>query len=215
MDITVAEQIAQVFAPLGYALHDAMPQAISRANDMMAIGSMEPERYRTHYKHNVVGCTHSLLRTADIGPWQLDPNARKKQLHLSKDLWTVRLLSSTFDNQVPNAGRNRARRGFYSNPQVAGRSTDQALLEQHGFLVKWQIDSQSSEVELELIHTLSPWRYGYREHVDLRMPLVTDETDLSNLKFTPADDDDLDGLGLIDSKGQCQRGVVDGRSASS
>ncbi|MEQ8838264.1 MAG: hypothetical protein RID07_15765, partial [Lacipirellulaceae bacterium] len=74
--------------------------------------------------------------------------------------------------------------------------------------------AQSGDVDLELIHTLSPWRYGQRERVDLRMPLVADEGDLANLKFTPAPDDDLDGLGLVDRKGEYQRGVLDERGAS-
>lgn len=215
MDTSAPGQIAQVFAPLGYALHDAMPQAISRANQMMELGHMEPEHYRTVHKHNVVGCTHSLLRTADIGDWKLSSNARKKQLHLSRGLWSVRLLANTFDNMIPTAGSNQARQGYFTNTTVTDRTGAEALLQRHDFLIVWGGKWQSGEVALELIHTLSPWRFGQRERVDLRMPLVADETDLTNLKFTPAEDDDLDGLGLIDRRGRYQRGVIDGRSASS
>lgn len=215
VDIVAAEQIAQDFAPLGFALHDVMPRSIGMANEMMKHGGMEPSQYRSLYIHNIVGCSHSLLRTSDIGDWQLNRASRKKELHLTRELWTMRLLSATFDQGVPTAGRNKARQAFYSNPPVTELTGQQALLEQHDFLVIWNLNDEVGEVELELVHTLGPWRYGQRERVDLRMPLVGDQADLSNLKFTPAADDDLEGLGLIDPKGKYQRGVIDGRSASS
>jgi hypothetical protein len=214
VDITAAEQIAQDFAPLGFALHDVMPRSISRAKDMMKHGGMDPSQYRSLYVHNIVGCAHSLLRTSDMGDWQLNRASRKKELHLTRELWTTRLLSSTFDQRIPTAGRNNARQAFYSNPGVTELTGTQALLEQHDFLVIWSLDNETGEVELELVHTLSPWTYGQRERVDLRMPLVGDQADLNNLKFTPAEDDDLEGLGLISPKGKYQRGVVDGRATS-
>lgn len=215
VDIFAAEQIARDFAPLGFALHDVMPRSMSLANDMMKYGGMDPRQYRSLYLHNIVGCSHSLLKTADIGDWQLNKSSRKKELHLTRELWTTRLLSTTFDKRIPTAGPNKARQVLYSNPQVTNLTGQQALLQQHDFLIVWNVDDETGEVQLELVHTLGPWKYGQRERVDLRMPLASDQGDLSNLKFTPADDDDLDGLGLIDSKGKFQRGVIDGRSATS
>lgn len=215
MDIIAAEQIAQDFAPLGFALHDVMPRSLRLANDMMKHGGMDPRQYRSLYIHNIVGCSHSLLKTSDIGDWQINKGSRKKELHLTRELWTTRLLSTTFDKRIPTAGRNKARQAYYSNPQVTELTGQQVLVQQHDFLVVWNIDSETGEVELELIHTLGPWKYGQRERVDLRMPLASDQTDLSNLKFSPTEDDDLEGLGLVDPKGKYQRGVIDGRGASS
>lgn len=215
MDTSAAEQIAQDFAPLGFALHDAMPRAVSLANDMMKLGGLEVADYRTTYVHNIVACTHSVLRASEIGDWQLDPNARKKQLHLTRGLWNTRLLASTYDDRIPTAGRNKARQAYYTNPQVVNQPAQQALLEQHDFLVVWTFNAETCEVELELVHTVGPWKYGQGERVDFRMTLAADATDLSNLKFTPAEDDDLEGLGLIDPKGQYQRGVIDGRGTPS
>lgn len=215
MDTSTAEEIARVFAPVGYALHEAMPTAVGRADEAMKHLGMTPTSYPSQYIHNIVGCTHSLMAAADIGTWVLDNNARKKQLHLSRDLWSVRLLASTFDQRVPAAGRNQARQGHYLNPSVTTQTADAALLQQHGFLVIWRIDSMSGELVLELVHTLSTWRWGQAERVDLRMPLVADEADLNNLKFSPAAEDDLEDLGIVDQRGTYQRGAIDGRGASS
>lgn len=215
MDTTSAEEIARLFAPLGYALHDLMPKAISQTGEAMSYLGMAPNSYRSQYVHNIVGCTHSLLAAADIGDWVLDTNARKKQLHLSRDLWNVRMLATTFDSRVPAAGRNAARKGHYINESVTTQTTEQALLQQHGFLVVWEINKQSGDLDLELVHTLSTWRYGQAERVDLRMPLVADETTLKNLKFSPAEEDNLDDLGLVDKRGTYQRGAIDAHNTSS
>ncbi|GAB3610610.1 hypothetical protein GCM10027414_27360 [Humibacter ginsengiterrae] len=210
MDTSTAEEIARVFAPVGSALHSVMPRGVSLANDMMKLGGLSTVVYRTQYAHNIVGCTHNLLGTSNIGDWVLDPKASKKQLHLSRDLWSVRMLSSTYDGLVPTAGPNQARRGFYSNPSVISRPGQQVLVEQHGFIIVWTLDSKSGDIVLELVHTLSPWKYGQAEQIDLRMPLLPSESDLSTLRFVPSDDDDLEGLGLIDQRGRFQRGTRDG-----
>ncbi|WP_157071588.1 hypothetical protein [Curtobacterium ammoniigenes] len=191
-----------------------MPRGVSLANDMMKLGGLSISTYRTQFAHNIVGCTHSLLGVTDIGDWVLDPKAHKKQLHLSRDLWSARMLASTYDGLVPTAGSNHARQGFYSNPSVVSKSGQQVLVEQHGFIIVWTLDRQSGDVALELVHTLSPWRYGQAERIDLRMPLVPTEGDLSTLRFVPADDDDLDGLGLIDPRGRFQGGTSNGAASS-
>lgn len=215
MDTSTAEEIARVFAPVGAALHSVMPRGVSLADAMMKTGGLSPGIYRAQYAHNIVGCTHSLLGVADIGDWVLDPKASKKQLHLSRDLWSVRMLSSTYDGMVPTAGPNHARRAFYSNASVMTRPGQQVLVEQHGFIIVWTLDGKTGDVELELVHTLSPWRYGQAEQIDLRMPLLPNESDISTLRFVPSDDDDLEGLGLIDPRGRFQRGTRDGVGATS
>jgi len=181
---------------------------------MMKLGGLDVATYRTQYAHNIVGCTHNLLGVSDLGDWVLDPKASKKQLHLSRDLWSVRMLSSTYDGMVPTAGPNHARRGFYSNPSVIAKAGREVLIEQHGFIIVWTLDGKTGDVGLELVHTLSPWKYGQAERIDLRMPLVSSEADLSTLKFVPADDDDLEGLGLIDQRGRFQRSARDVSGAS-
>ncbi|WP_139283315.1 hypothetical protein [Raineyella antarctica] len=215
MDTSTAEEIARVFAPVGAALHSVMPRGVSLANDMMGLSGLSPVTYRTLYVHNVVGCTHNLLGLADIGDWVLDPKASKKQLHLSRGPWSVRMLSTTYEGMVPTAGPNQARRAFYSNPSVVSRPGQQALVEQHGFIIAWTLDDASGDIELELVHTLSPWKHGHAEQIDLRMPLLPSEGDLSTLRFVPSDDDDLEGLGLIDPRGRFQRGTRNGFGATS
>lgn len=215
MDTSTAEEIARVFAPVGAALHSVMPRGVSLASDMMKLGGLSTVVYRTQYAHNIVGCTHNLLGTSNIGDWVLDPKASKKQLHLSRDLWSVRLLSSTYDGMVPTAGPNQARQGFYSNPSVVSTPGQQVLIQQHGFIIVWTLDTKSGDLGLELVHTLSPWKYGQAERIDLRMPLLPSEGDLATLRFVPSDDDDLDGLGLIDERGRFQRGTHDGSGATS
>lgn len=215
MDTSTAEEIARTFAPIGAALHSVMPRGVSLATDMMSLGGLSRVTYRTQYAHNIVGCTHNLLGTADIGDWVLDPKASKKQLHLSRDLWSVRMLSSTYDGMVPTAGPNQARRAFYSNPSVVLKPGQQVLVEQHGFIVIWKLDDRSGDLGLELVHTLSPWKYGQEERIDLRMPLLQSEDGLSTLRFVPPEDDDLEGLGLIDPRGRFQRGTRDGVGTSS
>lgn len=217
MDTSEAQQIAQEFAPVGVALHDAMPQAIGLANNMMKLAGLEIVDYRSTYIHNIVACTHHVAKRLELGEWQLNSNARKKQFHLSKGLWNARLLASTYDDRIPTAGRNRAREIYYTNPPIARQDAQQALIERHDFLVVWTFNPETCEVELELVHTIGPWRHGQRERVDFRMMLTADSVDVSNLKFTPADDDNLDGLGLgeIDDKGKYLRGAFDGRDTSS
>lgn len=215
MDTSTAEEIARVFAPVGAALHSVMPRGVSLANNMMKLADLSPITYRTQYVHNIVGCTHNLLGIADIGDWVLDTKANKKQLHLSRNLWSVRMLATTYGGLVPTAGTNQARRGFYSNPSVVSKPGQQVLVEQHGFIIAWTLDAKSGDVGLELVHTLSPWRYGQAEQIDLRMPLLASESDLSTLRFVPSDDDSLDGLGLIDQRGRFQRGTHDGAGATS
>jgi hypothetical protein len=215
MDTLAAAEIAQTFQPIGTALHAFMPKGVSLAAEMMKAGGLDRQVYRTQYMHNIVACTHSLLSTAELGDWILDPRANKKQLHLSRDLWTVRMLSATYDGAVPLAGPNGARQGFYSNLPVLTPHGQQAFDEQHGFLIVWNLDGPSGEIGLELVHTLVPWKIGQIEQIDLRMPLLAGEADLANLRFVPSNDDDLDGLGLIDSRGRFQRGVRDDSLASS
>ena len=215
VDTSTAEEITRVFAPVGAALHSMMPKGVSRANDMMKLGDMSTVTYRTQYMHNIVGCTHSLLGIADIGDWVLDPKASKKQLHLSRDLWSARLLATTSEGLVPIAGPNQARQAFYSNPSVVSLAGQQALLDEHGFIIAWTLDEKTGEIEFELVHTLAPWKRGRAEQIDLRMPLLPSEGDLSSLRFVPSDDDDLDGLGLIDPYGRFQRGTRDGSGTSS
>ena len=182
---------------------------------MMKAGGLDQRVYRTQYVHNIVACTHNLMSTAELGDWVLDPRANKKQLHLSKDLWTVRMLSVTFDGAVPLAGPNSARQGFYSNLPVVSPLGQQSFGEQHGFLIVWNLDGHSGEIGLELVHTLTPWKMGQAEQIDLRMPLLPGEADLATLRFVPSNDDDLDGLGLINSRGRFQRGVRNDLHASS
>lgn len=215
MDTSTAEEIARIFAPIGYFLHEAMPTAVGKTDEAMKHLGMPSASYPSQYIHNIVGCTHSLMAAADIGDWVLDPNARKKQLHLSRDLWSVRLLASTFDRRVPAAGRNQARQGHYLNSSVTTQTVGAALLQQHGFLIIWRLDSTTGELVLDLVHTLSTWKWGQAERVDLRMPLVADEAGLSDLKFSPAEDDNLEDLGIIDQRGTYQRGAIDGRGTSS
>lgn len=215
MDTSTAAKIAERFQPVGTALHAFMPKGVSLAAHMMKAGGLDKEVYRTQYMHNIVACTHSLLTTAELGDWVLDPRANKKQLHLSWDLWTARMLSVNFDGAVPLAGPNGARQGFYSNLPVASPQGQQAFHQQHGFLIVWTLDSRSGEIGLELVHTLLPWRMGQSEQIDLRMPLLPGEADFATLRFVPSDDDDLDGLGLIDPRGRFQRGVRNDAHASS
>ncbi|WP_147305992.1 hypothetical protein [Subtercola boreus] len=215
MDTSGAADIAKTFQPVGTALHAFMPKGVSLAADMMRAGGLDRQIYRTQYVHNIVACTHSLLTTAELGDWVLDPRASKKQLHLSRDLWTVRMLSVTFDGTVPLAGTNGARQGFYSNQPVLLAPGQQVFHEQHGFLIVWNLDRQSGEIGLELVHTLMPWKMGQAEQIDLRMPLLPGEADLATLRFVPSNDDDLDGLGLIDARGRFQRGVRNDSVASS
>lgn len=215
MDTAAAAAIARTFQPVGTALHAFMPKGVSLAADMMKAGGLDRQIYRSQYMHNIVACTHSLLTTAELGDWVLDPQANKKQLHLSRDLWTVRMLSVTFDGAVPVAGPNGARQGFYSNLPVVSPHGQQVFHEQHGFLIVWNLDGHSGEIGLELVHTLIPWKMGQTEQIDLRMPLLAGEADLATLRFVPSNDDDLDGLGLIDPRGRFQRGVRNDSFASS
>jgi hypothetical protein len=215
MDTSAAAEIAQTFQPVGTALHAFMPRGVSLAADMMKAGGLDRQIYRTQYMHNIVACTHSLLTTAELGDWILDPRANKKQLHLSRALWTVRMLSVTLDGAIPLAGPNGARQGFYSNLPVVSPQGQQAFHEKHGFLIAWNLDRHSGEIGLELVHTLTPWKMGQTEQIDLRMPLLPGEADLATLRFVPTNDDNLDGLGLIDSRGHFQRGVRNDSLASS
>lgn len=217
MDINAAERIAREFGPLGFELHQVMPRSLSLATDMMKLGKMDPNQYRSIFLHTIVGCAHSQLRHADLGEWELNKKSRKKELHLTNGLWTTRLLAATYDNRVPMAGRNQARRAFYTNAPVIDLSGQQAFLQQQDFLIVWTINAETGEIDLELVHTLGPWRWGQREYVDLRMPLPSDQADLDNLKFSqPDDDDDLDGLlGLVDPRKAFQRGVINGRKSTS
>jgi hypothetical protein len=215
MDTVTAAEIAQKFQPVGTALHAFMPKGVSLAADMMKAGGLDRQLYRSQYMHNVVACTHRLLTTAELGDWVLDPKASKKQLHLSRDLWTARMLSVAYDGSVPLAGPNNARQVFYSNRPVVTPQGQQVFDEQHGFLIVWNIDSRVDEIGLELVHTLMPWKKGQTEQIDLRMPLLPGEADLATLRFVPANDDDLDGLGLIDSYGHFQHGVRSDSLASS
>ena len=215
MDTSTAEQIAQVFQPVGTALHAFMPKGVSLAADMMKAGGLDRQAYRTQYMHNIVACTHNLLTTAELGDWVLDPRANKKQLHISRDLWTARMLSVAFGGLIPLAGPNTARQGFYSNSPVVSPQGQQVFHDQHGFLIVWKLDDRSGEIELELVHTLTPWKMGRTEQIDLRMPLLPGEADLATLRFVPSNDDDLDGLGLIDPRGRFQRGVRNDSLASS
>lgn len=208
MDITSAEQVAQTFAPLGFALNEIMPQALERAQKMMQIGNMPVNKYPTQFAHNVGGAAHSLLCSTDTTEWTLNPEATKKQLHFSRDLWTARMLSRG-GLDVPGAGTNSERRAFYTNSLLADQGSPEALLAHHGFLITWKTRLATGEVELELIHTTSPWKYGSPAHVDLRMPLAADSEGLATLRFAPPVDDDLDGLGLIDGKGMFQQGAFD------
>jgi len=215
MDTSTAEEIAKTFAPVGAALHSVMPRGVNLATEMMKLGGLDRNVYRTQFAHNIVGCSHNLLGIEDLGDWVLDPKASKKQLHMSRDMWSVRMLSSTYGGLVPTAGPNAARQGFYTNPSVASRDSEETLLEQHGFIIVWTLNNQTGDIELELVHTLSPWRYGQTERIDFRMPLLSSENDLSGLRFVPADDDDLDGLGLISPSGRFQRGTYDSFGTSS
>lgn len=215
MDTLTATEIAQAFQPVGTALHAFMPKGVSLAADMMKVGGLDRQTYRTQYMHNIVACTHNLLTTAELGDWVLDPKASKKQLHLSRDLWTARMLSVAYDGSVPLAGPNGARQVFYSNLPVVSPQGQQAFHQQHGFLIVWNMDGRSSEIGLELVHTLMPWKKGQTEQIDLRMPLLPGEADLATLRFVPSSDDDLDGLGLIDPYGRFQRVARDDSLASS
>lgn len=148
MDTAAAAEIARTFQPVGTALHDFMPKGVSLAADMMKVGGLDRQIYRSQYRHNIVACTHNLLTTAELGDWVLDPRANKKQLHLSRDLWTVRMLSVTSDGAVPVAGPNGARQGFYSNFPVASPHGQQIFHEQHGFLIVWNLDEHLGEIGL-------------------------------------------------------------------
>lgn len=210
MDISSAEQVAQTFAPLGFALHEVMPQALARAQGMMKVGDMSISQYPTHFAHNVGGAAHRLLCSTDTDEWTLGLSSRKKELHFSRDLWSVRMLHrGAVDIEVPGAGVNKRRRAFYTNALLANQGSAESLLTHHGFLITWTPRFATGEVELELVHTTSPWKYGSAARIDLRMPLAADGESLATLRFDPLVDDDLDGLGLIDGKGIFQQGAFD------
>jgi hypothetical protein len=215
MDTPLAMDIARAFQPVGTALHALMPRGASLAADMMRVGGLDSNAYRSQYVHNVVACTHSLLTTAELGDWILDTKANKKQLHLTRDLWTARMLSVAYDGSIPLAGPNGARQVFYSNRPAVEPRGQQVFEEQHGFLIVWNMNKQTNDISLELVHTLSPWKKGQIERIDLRMPLLPGEADLANLRFIPSNDDDLDGLGLIDTYGRHQRAVFDDIASTS
>lgn len=201
------DAILPAFAPLARVLNRELATAVTDVESVMGSEHLDlpSHRYLTPRAHLVRARAHRLLAVAaDLEGWQLDESAGPNTpLHLyrgsSEDLnasVTVRVLHTHKSEFVPPPGRNKTRQAFYSNVPLTDGLSEQALFEEHQFLVLWNADYATGEVECNLVHTIGAWVWGRRAKFDMLVPLLDDEDEFANLSFRERDEFDADEVFL-------------------
>lgn len=203
--------IRRLVSPLCAPLHEAFPTAVEQARDVRHDYDLAGVDYDWLGTHLIRGLAHrSLVERRDLGDWRLvGDHQRNGELWLANNTTTIRLLHSLSPDEVPPAGRNPTRQGFYRNPPLF--DIQEGLFPINQLLGVWRVvDPETYEVGFRIVRPLKPWPYRRMTtvHVDVDFLLPRDVDQFEDLEFRPTDEDmilnlpdeqeetpDADGLG--------------------
>jgi len=179
-------------------LNRELSRAVTDVDVALGSGGLDlPVRvYSTPRTHLTRAVAHRLIGQAeDLRPWELNPFAGPNtpiHLYNGQGMTTVRVLHAHVPAFVPSPGSNHTRRAFYVNTPLDSLEAVPALIQQQNFLVLWNEDPHTGEVNLRLAHTTGIWKHGGEHQCDLIMDMPSDEEEYFGTRFEPADEDEFD-----------------------
>lgn len=194
------QYIHSEFVGLVEPLHEAFAGSAERIDNYL------PASLRTH-EHgwlrsaNMRAAVRDGLEALDLGGWHVRGNlALNGQLILvneTEDI-TVRMLKDGKPpvRAVPGAGRNQARRMYWSNSLI--EDTDAGVLfgeRAHGMLGLWH-ENGDGTFDIRAVRPVGAVRYGSKTPIDLCLELAPVQSTFVNLAFDVEVDDNEDLLNI-------------------
>jgi hypothetical protein len=189
MDTSGIEIVRHALEPLCGELHQTMTACAITSSETRTRLELSESTYSSLGADLTRALTYrDLSARDDLDGWNVEGNHRRRgQLMLRRDMMMLRFLHDKL-LKVPPAGRNAARRAYYSS--AARAQTEGFEHEASMLLAVWHVLEATGEVEIRVVRPIDPnARWGGREtDVDLDFLLPDTREDLAGLTFEQRDE---------------------------
>lgn len=194
-------RLLEAMAPLCEPLYDALTSSVSRVRERLP--QLESPQTLPVFAHTCRGLTLLDLKERNLGSWRLKPG-NNSAVCLGSGSHTLKLLHQLPGGDTPPPGLNLARKRYFSNTPTLSA---EMLPEVDNLIGLWSVYS-SGEVLIRVVRPIGVWKYGSQSKVDLDFILPPFASDLDNLRFETAEEDDLfTQLGSIEGNDDEQSGL--------
>ncbi|MFA1548811.1 hypothetical protein [Actinomadura chokoriensis] len=178
---TAADQayLVDAVSSLCGVLHEGIEVAREIAEGHFGDYEMTDPEYGAGTTHLTRFHARRVLKTLDLGEWEIAKPRPNGQVLLRNELLLLRILHEWPENSVPPPGHNTARIDFYRNPDLGLHGVKASKL-----IAVWR-RAPEGEVSIRIIRPIGKWKLGKVAKFDISFPLH--RSGLSDLEFVPDD----------------------------